>query len=259
LLFYKASPVFQKQFPQSSSRYIKQFVISDFQKDEYENLLPYALTTASYVITIARLKDSNNFRTVAIEYALEHFTGKTRGMLLNALLINSSFRKNISHAKLQQVLTQVQALQLPGHYLQPLRIACLKQLREGKPIDSMVLAGARLLTPDGQTITVKELLQTYTGKEVLIDFWASWCGPCIQALPKVAKQEKDYAVCYLSIDTDKNKWKAAAQKHQIEKAQYLLIGDYNNPLATYLFISSIPRYIVLDAYGAVKQVELLIP
>ncbi|MCS3799168.1 TlpA family protein disulfide reductase [Niastella sp. OAS944] len=256
LLFYKSSATFQKQFPQSGSRYIKQFQLSDFQKDELENLLPYALATVSYVTTIARLKDSSNYRTVALDHALDSFTGKTRGMLLSALMINSSFRKNISNDRLQQLLTQVNRLQLPKNYLQPITVACLKQLREGRPIDSMVLAGARLLTPDGRTITLKELLQLYTGKEVLIDFWASWCGPCIQSLPKVAKLEKDYAVCYVSLDTDKQKWKMAAQKHKIEKAQYLLINNYNSVLAAWLFISAIPRYIVLDASGAVKHVEL---
>jgi thiol-disulfide isomerase/thioredoxin len=90
----------------------------------------------------------------------------------------------------------------------------LRRKRSLRYIGNMELARARMAPPfafttsDGQRVSMDEL----QGKVVLIDFWATWCGPCREALPRVKKIAKNFAgqplvVLSVSVDTDEDKWK----------------------------------------------------
>lgn len=75
---------------------------------------------------------------------------------------------------------------------------------------SMPAPEISLPDPSGKTRTLSAL----KGKYVLIDFWASWCGPCKSEMPNVVKlykkyQNKNFTVLSVSLDEDPNKWKAA--------------------------------------------------
>ena len=70
--------------------------------------------------------------------------------------------------------------------------------------------------PIGKTINLSDL----KGKVVLIDFWASWCGPCRGENPNVVKaynkyKSKGFEIFSVSLDQDVNKWKAAIQKDNL--------------------------------------------
>src|SRR5579863_6766912 len=78
-----------------------------------------------------------------------------------------------------------------------------------------------LTTIDGQHITMDGL----AGKVVLIDFWATWCGPCREALPHIRHIAQKYAgpnfvVLSVSLDRDENKWKDFVAKNGMTWLQY---------------------------------------
>jgi thiol-disulfide isomerase/thioredoxin len=113
-----------------------------------------------------------------------------------------------------------------------------------------------LTTLKGESVSFSEMLKTYKGKKVLIDFWASWCGDCIGGLPKVKELQKtmsteDVVYVFLSFDKEEIKWMSAIDRYDINGEHFLVKAGWKNPLSNYVVLDWIPRYIVLDEKGKV--------
>ena len=111
----------------------------------------------------------------------------------------------------------------------------------------------RLTTLDGQTITLESL----TGKVVLIDFWATWCGPCREALPHVKEiarkfQGQPFAVVSISMDRDETKWKDFVGQNGMTWMQYR-DGYFTGPIATMFDVKAIPATFTIDADGILQD------
>jgi thiol-disulfide isomerase/thioredoxin len=94
-------------------------------------------------------------------------------------------------------------------------------------------------------------LEDFRGKVVLLDFWASWCGPCRDALPKVRQLQsvysgEDFAVVSISEDEDQNSWKSFVAGHGMTWAQRF-DGD-NSFLKTYQ-VRALPTYVLIGKDG----------
>jgi len=106
--------------------------------------------------------------------------------------------------------------------------------------------------PDGTKVD----LASYHGKYVLIDFWASWCGPCRQAIPKVKKlydqyQEKGFEVLSVSIDDNKNAWLKAVDEEKMPWKQ-ALTPDIKQTETDFMF-SAVPTLYLLDREGRIVE------
>ena len=89
------------------------------------------------------------------------------------------------------------------------------------------------------------------GRVVLIDFWATWCGPCNQELPHMQKLARKYAndpfdVIGISWDDDESKWKDFIAAHGMTWNQY---RDANHSLSTAFSVNAIPHYFTIDSDG----------
>ena len=93
------------------------------------------------------------------------------------------------------------------------------------------------------------------GKVVLLDFWASWCGPCRSALPKVRQLQAIYGgdlftVVSVSEDDDENAWRAFVANNQMTWTQRF---DGNSALLRQYQVTGLPTYVLLDRDG--KEVQ----
>ena len=94
------------------------------------------------------------------------------------------------------------------------------------------------------------------GKYTFIDFWASWCGPCREAIPHVKELHKTYGdrmnVLSISVDENEKAWRTAMKKENMDWTQlWLANSDQNKDAATAYCLTSIPRLILLDPQGRV--------
>ncbi len=121
------------------------------------------------------------------------------------------------------------------------------------------LARARMAPPfaittlDGKRISLDDM----KGKVVLIDFWATWCGPCREALPhmkELAKkfQEQPLLVLSISLDDNEQKWKDFISKYEMTWPQYR-DGGFTGPIATEFGVKAIPHTFTIDADGVLQD------
>ena len=131
--------------------------------------------------------------------------------------------------------------------------------RAERYIEEPELARARLAPPfsiitlDGQKISLDDL----TGKVVLIDFWATWCGPCREALPHMQEiarkfQGQPLVMLSVSLDKDENKWKEFVAKNEMTWPQYL-DRDQNGAVAKLFGVEAIPHTFTIDSDGVLQD------
>lgn len=99
-------------------------------------------------------------------------------------------------------------------------------------------------------------LATLQGKVVLIDFWATWCGPCIAEIPNVLKAYKElhpkgFEIVGISLDSDKAKLEAFVKERGMEWPQYFDGKGWQNEISTKYGINSIPAMWLLNKKGMV--------
>jgi len=106
-------------------------------------------------------------------------------------------------------------------------------------------------------VSLKESL----GKVTLIDFWASWCGPCRQENPNVVALYKEFHnkglnIISVSLDEDAADWKEAIAKDKLTWTHVSNLKEMKDPIALQYGVTQIPTTFLLDATGKVVAVDL---
>jgi len=104
-------------------------------------------------------------------------------------------------------------------------------------------------------------LASFKGKYLLLDFWASWCGPCRQENPNVVKayamyKNKNFTILSVSLDEDKAAWQQAIENDKLSWTQVSDLGGWKSPTAALYNIQSIPSNLLLDPTGKIIAKDL---
>src|SRR5690606_12198243 len=108
--------------------------------------------------------------------------------------------------------------------------------------------------PDTASNAVK--LSDFRGKYLLIDYWASWCGPCRKENPYLVDSHEKFAskgfdILGVSLDRSKNRWLEAIRKDGLNSTHVSDLKEFDNAVAKRFFIHAIPDNFLLDPDGVI--------
>ncbi len=141
-------------------------------------------------------------------------------------------------------------------------IASFKQREEAKRIQSTLAAGNPFPDFEEKDLAGKPLsLANYKGKVVLLDFWATWCGPCVSELPNVLKtyekhHAKGFEIIGISLDRDEEALRSFIKKRNMPWPQLFDGKGWGSKLAVKHGVHSIPATYLLDGKGKIVAKNL---
>jgi thiol-disulfide isomerase/thioredoxin len=111
---------------------------------------------------------------------------------------------------------------------------------------------AKLVTVDRSNISFSSLVEKHKGKILLIEVWASWCGDCVKAMPKIQElktNHPDVDYMFISMDKTDDQWKEGIAKYDLKGEHFMAKDQMKGVFAKAIDLDWIPRYIIINKAG----------
>ena len=166
-----------------------------------------------------------------------------------ALIINNFVAKQRELAEVERMYAHLTP-RIKNAYLGKKLESTVEQMR--RTAVGSIAPDFTLTTPDGQELSLASLRGNY----VLVDFWASWCGPCLREVPNVKKiydkfHAKGFEILGVSLDEDKEDWINAIDKHDLNWKHVSSLKGWNCPVAQLYSVTGVPAMFLLDKDGKI--------
>lgn len=135
------------------------------------------------------------------------------------------------------------------------RIKTLYNQKQGR-IEFNSYETVSLINANGERIPFSDFLKKNVGKVIYVDFWATWCGPCIKEMPyseRLRRQfkNKDVVFMFISIDEDYLLWKEDLVTKSLSGVRgNFIFENPQNALTETVKLTAIPRYLIIDKKGS---------
>ncbi len=244
-------------------------VVTDDPENPYRKLVsgtPSNDASAAYgaassaLVKEYRDPETDQERRAAIEEEYSALTRKSveenRDNLFGALILAQELGYELSGRELlEEIAAFTPEIQ---------RTALLTQLREQAEARLRTEVGQPFIpfeAPDaaGKAITLSSVVSAH--RYVLLDFWASWCGPCMGEVPHLKKaydafRKKGFEIYGVSLDKDRDKWLAAIEENDMPWIQVCSLEAFDDPGARAYAVQAIPSNFLIAADGTIVAKNL---
>jgi thiol-disulfide isomerase/thioredoxin len=242
------------------SEYLQDITINIFNRnDQDDNVYFYsALTNYLYLVSEEKFGD-NTYSTDMLDYQIDlvntNLVGKTKEYAITKMIFEFDSHLNTENANYLKgkIKTYLPQIKDKKHKI------VLKRINERLNKINTQLAekvyNSILLDIDGTIVTLKEILKNQGNKIKVIDFWASWCAPCIKEIKKSHLyrekliQDKNVEFLYFSVDKNQEDWRkkvAELKEFGVDKNQYTITKTESSDLIAFFNVSTIPHYAIID-------------
>jgi len=201
------------------------------------------------------------FDTLLAEHKGEKTDDVAQILLMKAMLYVQVMDNADKGVELVKQLKQDYPETAPGKQADTI-LASIEKQAAAKKIQAALAVGTVFPDFNEKDLAGKPLsVANYKGKVVLVDFWATWCGPCVGELPNVLKtyekyQAKGFEIIGISLDDSKDALDKFIKDKGVSWVQFFDGKGWGNKLAAQYGVNSIPATYLLDGQGKILAKNL---
>lgn len=226
------------------------FQLVDWNDKQLEYMPWVYESMKTYSKTLASIKLPTKSVTKFISYAFSKVPENTRTyqLALGGVLAGLEEKNSGSYKYFGELFIEKYGVEMPAEAKDvQSKIKKLAAFSEGGTAPEFTMN-----TPEGTPMSLSE----FKGKITLVDFWASWCGPCRRENPHVLKlyqkyKDRGFDVLGVSLDSNKDRWLKAIEKDQLAWHHVSDLKKWKNAAAKLYGVRSIPHTVLLDREGKV--------
>ncbi|WP_452228602.1 TlpA family protein disulfide reductase [Lacinutrix sp. MEBiC02404] len=251
--------IFPKGTITNYTEYLEDITIELFKRNDQDDNLYFQLALTNYLKIITENNNNNNNSKEALEYQLDlinqNLKGKTKEYAITKMIFEFNNHLNIKDIN---YLKDKIKFYLPQINVEDYRVVINRIFNQINKINNSLsdeIFNSIVLDIDGNNITFKDVLNKQGDRIKIIDFWASWCAPCIKDIKEsyLYRQrlikEKNVEFLYFSIDEKQDNWRkkvSELKRFGMNKDQYLITDKNNAAIKTFFNFNTIPHYAILD-------------
>ncbi len=190
-----------------------------------------------------------DYMRIRYETALELFAGETLDIALAGALVSmlnfGDYQQAVAfYDRFVEDATTEKYREIVGEVYEN-----VSSLAPGMPAPGFTLTGI-----DGEQVS----LEDFRGKVVYLDFWASWCGPCMQQVPYAKELKKrmeaydDLVFLYISVDTDEEAWRRTVREQEIEGV-HLNVPGFRHEVPQSYNLQGVPTFYLIGRDGNIAD------